>query len=374
MLRLPEKVKGVILLVSFFQVAGVYGADQRTATPAGWEKTLEMGKKEGTLVLGIPASAELRKQMGSRFTERTGIPVELLPARGPENVTRIITEAKAGVSYFDALVAGGATPLVMVKEGVAEPLAPFMALPEVSDPRNWWGGHIWEDNVSGNRYIYAFQCYASETFWHNTELVKPREIVSFDDLLQPKWKGKIGFLDPRNPGSGQNTWGFLWKVKGEDYLRRLSQQELFLTQNQRQMAEMLVKGKLALTIGLSHYNFEPFLKAALPIKPVPMVKEGDQANNGSGVISIVKNPPHPNAVKVFLNWLLGKEGQDLYSRVMIQGTRRLDVDTKWLKEFGVEACKDFMKLEDYYRLETHLESSVLKVREPAVELANKFLK
>lgn len=373
MTRSGEKLAGFILLFSFLHLPGVHGAE-RAAPPGTWEKTLEAAKKEGALVLGIPASAELRKQMGSRFTERTGIPLELFPARGPENVTRIITEAKAGVSYFDALVAGGATPLAMVKEGVAEPLEPFMILPEVADPKNWWGGHIWEDNVSGNRYIYAFQCYASETFWYNSQMVNVREIQSFDDLLHPKWKGKIGFLDPRNPGSGQNNWGFLWKVKGEEYLRRLSQQDLFLSQNQRQMAEMLVKGNLALTIGLSHYNFEPFLKAGLPIKPIPMVKEGNQANNGSGVISIVKNPPHPNAVKVFLNWLLSKEGQELYSRVMVQGTRRLDVDTKWLKESGVEACKDFMTVEDYYRLETHLESSVLKIREPAVELAKKFLK
>ena len=359
-----------VLFVSFLAFPGLHAAEQRV----GWEKTLEAAKKEGTVVVGIPASAELRKQMGPRFTERTGIPVEVLAARGPENVTRIITEAKAGVRYFDALVAGGATPLAMVKEGIAEPLEPFMILPEVADPKNWWGGHIWEDNVSGTKSIYAFQCYASETFWYNTELVKPGEILSYDDLLHPQWKGKIGFLDPRNPGSGQNNWGFLWKVKGEEFLRRLSQQELFLSQNQRQMGEMLVKGRLALTVGLSHYNLAPFLKSKLPIKPIAMVREGDQANNGSGVISIVKNPPHPNAVKVFFNWLLSKEGQELYSRVMVQGTRRLDVDTKGLKELGVEACKDFMKLEDYYRLETHLESSVLKVRKPAVEVAKKFLK
>ena len=339
-----------------------------------WEKTIAAAKKEGVVVVGIPASSELRIAVGTKFKEKFGIAVELLSARGPENVTRIVTEFSAGVRYFDVLVAGGATPLAMVSAGAADDFLPHMILPEVKDPKNWWGGHIWEDNVSSKRYIYAFLCYTSETLWHNASQAEPHEIRSFDDLLNPKWKGRIGFLDPRNPGSGQNTWSFLWKVKGEEYLKRLTQQDLLIGQNLRQMAEALAKGKLAFTVGLSHYSYEPFIKAGLPVKPVPKIKEGAHANNGSGVVTVVKNPPHPNATKVFINWLLGKEGQELYGKAMVQGTRRLDVSTESLKESGIEGCKDMMTVEDYYRLETHLESSVLKIRNPAIALANKLLR
>jgi len=341
-----------------------------------WEKTLAAARKEGTLVVGIPASAELRKAIDSRFQEKFRIPLELFPSRGPENVTRIINEYNAGIRYFDVFVAGGATPLTMASSGAADELLPYMILPEVKDPKSWWGGHIWEDNVSTKRYIYAFQCYTSETFWYNTGQVQPNEIRSYDDLLNPKWKGRIGYLDPRNPGSGQNSWTFLWKVKGEEYLKKLAQQDLLITQNQRQIADGLAKEKLAFTIGLSHYTYEPFLKAGLSkwISPIPRIKEGGQANNGSGVLTVVKNPPHPNGAKIFVSWLLGKEGQELYGKAMIQGTRRLDVDTQWLKEFGIEGCKDVMTVEDYYRLETHLESSVFKLRNPAIALATKLLK
>jgi len=341
---------------------------------AEWEKTLAAAKREGTVVAGIPASSELRKAISGRFKEKFGIAIELQSSRGPENVTRIISEFSAGVRYFDILVAGGATPLALVAAGAAEEFLPYMILPEVRDPKNWWGGHIWEDNVSTKRYIYAFQCYTSETLWHNTSQVEPQEVRSFDDLLNGKWKGRMGFLDPRNPGSGQNTWSFLWKVKGEEYLRKLAQQDLLISQNLRQIAESLAKGKLAFTVGVSHYSYEPFMKAGLPVKPVPNIKEGAHANNGSGVVTVVKNPPHPNAAKVFINWLLGKEGQELYGKAMVQGTRRLDVNTKWLKEFGNEGCKDVMTVDDYYRLETHLESSVQKTRTPAIALANKLLK
>ena len=339
-----------------------------------WEKTLAAAKKEGTAVIGIPASSELRKAIGTRFKEKFGFAPELFPSRGPENVTRIISEYSAGVRYFDILVAGGATPLAMVAAGAADDFQPYIVLPEVRDSKNWWGGHIWEDNVSTKRHIYAFNCYTSETFWYNTGQVEPHEIRSFDDLLNPKWKGKVGFLDPRNPGSGQNTWAFLWKVKGDEYLGKLVQQEPLISQNLRQLAEALAKGRLAFTVGLSHYSYEPFLKAGLPVKPVPKIKEGAHANNGSGVVAVVKNPPHPNAAKLFVNWLLGKEGQELYGKAMVQGTRRLDVDTQWLKEFGIEGCKDVMTVDDYYRLETHLESSVVRLRKPAIALAEKLLR
>ena len=360
---------GSVVLLAVLLPSGLLAADWQTE----WERTLAAAKKEGTLVVGIPASSELRKAIGTRFKERFGIDVELFPSRGPENVTRILNEYTAGVRYFDVFVSGGATPLSMVSAGAADDFQPYMILPEVTEPKNWWGGHIWEDNISTKRYVYAFQCYTSETLWFNATQVEPREIRSFDDLLNPKWKGRIAFLDPRNAGSGQNTWSFLWKVKGEEYLAKLVQQDLLISQNQRQIAEALTKGKLAFTIGLSHYTYEPFIKAGLPVKPVPKIKEGAHANNGSGVVTIVKNPPHPNAAKVFVNWLLGKEGQETYGKAMVQGTRRLDVNTEWLKEFGIESCKDVMTVEDYYRRETHLESSVNKLRKPATALAEKLL-
>jgi ABC-type Fe3+ transport system substrate-binding protein len=366
-----QQLKLIFLALFFvFLPSHLHAADAQTE----WEKTLAAARKEGTLVIGIPASAELRKAIDARFQEKFKIPLELFPSRGPENVTRIINEHNAGVHYFDAFIAGGATPLTMASAGAADELLPYMILPEVKDPKNWWGGHIWEDNVSTKRYIYAFQCYTSETFWFNTAQVQQREIRSYDDLLNPKWKGRVGFLDPRNPGSGQNTWTFLWKVKGEEYLKKLAQHDLLVTQNQRQLAEGLSKGKLAFTIGLSHYSFEAFMKAGLPVSPIPKIKEGGQANNGSGVLTVVKNPPHPNATKIFVTWLLGKEGQELYGKEMIQGSRRLDVDTQWLKEFGIEGCKDVMSVDDYYRMETHLESSVQKLRTPAIALATKLLK
>jgi iron(III) transport system substrate-binding protein len=340
-----------------------------------WERTLHEAKKEGRVVAGIPARAELRKQLETVFKSKFGIDMELLTARGPQNASRIAAEYNAGVRYFDVFIGGSGTFESLVHSGMTEPLDAVFILPEVKDPKNWWGGHIWEDNVSTNRFLYSFIADAGTGgFWYNTELAKPDELRTLDDFLKPKWKGKMGFLDPRTPGSGQSIWSFLWDVKGEEYLRKLVQQDLFVSRDQRQLADSLARGKLALTLGVSFYTLEGFLTAKLPIKELPGLKEGLPSSNGSGVIGVVKNPPHPHAAKVFVNWLLAKEGQELYTKVMHQSTRRLDVDTKWLQEHGVRAAKDVLTVEEYHRVRNHLEDKYTRVRLPAAKFAEQILK
>jgi ABC-type Fe3+ transport system substrate-binding protein len=120
---------------------------------------------------------------------------------------------------------------------------------------------------------------------------------------------------------------FLWKLKGEDYLKKPAAQKLFLSREQRVLAESLARGKIAVVAGLSYYSFLPFAKAGLPVKSVPISRDEIYVSGGSGNVAIIKGAPHPNAAKVFVNWFLGPEGQETYSRGMGQATRRLDVDS-----------------------------------------------
>jgi iron(III) transport system substrate-binding protein len=362
----------ILVSVAIPEIAAVHAAETRSAAPSEWDKTVEAAKKEGKVVVSVPASAELRRATEKTFKQRFGIEAELNAASAATIVGKIRQEAKAGVANFDLHLGGGDSMVTgLLPEGILAPLEPAMILKEVKDPGSWWGGHIWLDNAK--RYIYASHAYQVENIWCNTEFVKPQEIRSLNDLLNPKWSGKIGYLDPRSPGAGASFWAFLWRLKGEDYLSKLAGQKLFLGHDQRVLADSLAKGKIALVVGLSYYSFVPFTRAGLPVKSVPMGRDESYVSGGSGNITLLKNAPHPNAAKVFLNWFLGQEGQETYSRAMGQGTRRFDVDTQWLREFGVIAAKDNLTPDQYPKLENQSEERILKTREPASQLARKLL-
>ena len=363
---------GGLAYFALLGAGGLHAGEAKPSSAVEWERTVEAAKREGKVVVSVPASSELRRGIENVFKQRFGIEAELNVGRAASIVGKIQQESKSGVPGFDVHMGGGESMVTgLLSEGILAPLEPAMMLKEIKDPNNWWGGHIWLDNAK--RYIYASQAYQVELIWCNTDYVKAGEIRSLTDLLNPKWSGKIGYLDPRTPGAGASMWSFLLKLKGEDYLKKLAGQKLFLSRDQRVLAESLAKGKIALVAGLSYYSFLPFAKAGLPVKSVSTPRDEIYVSGGSGNVAIIKGAPHPNATKVFVNWFLSQEGQETYSRAMGQGTRRLDVDTQWLKEFGVIAAKDSLVPDQYSKLENQSEEKILKTREPAAELARKLL-
>lgn len=365
-------VVAALAVVSWFFAALGSAQTVKPNWQTEWDKTIELAKKEGKVVVSIPASNELRAAIERSFEKRYGIDVEPVVGRASTLVRKMIDEAKAGVRYMD-LHMGGSESIVtgLLPEGVLDPLEPHMLLPEVRDPKQWWGGHLWVD--SAKKFVYGALAYQTISLWHNTQLIKADEARSFDDLLQEKFKGKIGYLDPRTPGSGASMWSWLREIKGEEYLRKFVGQKLALSRDQRVLAELLAKGNLSVAVGLTYYSYAPFIKAGLPVEPLAVPKEGVYVSGGSGHVVVLKNAAHPNAAKLFLNWFLSREGQEVYSRAMRQATRRLDVDTKFLGEFGVLPAKDHLTLEQYYKRENQSEDKINRLREPAAALARKLL-
>jgi ABC-type Fe3+ transport system substrate-binding protein len=109
------------------------------------------------------------------------------------------------------------------------------------------------------------------------------------------------------------------------------------------------------------------------VAPLPYPKEGLYTTGGYGHLMIIKNPPHPNATRVFVNWLLGRDGQEIFGRGMGVASRRMDIETKWLKEFGVIASKDALTVAQFFKLENQSEEKVYKLREPGAAAARKLL-
>jgi ABC-type Fe3+ transport system substrate-binding protein len=354
-----------LFVLASFVVAVFLTIDNAAEAQDEWRNVVEVAKKEGRVVAAGPPTAILRQKYKDMFEKRFGLELELISAPGPQNAGRAAAEFKAGVRYFDVLHGGSGTLEALMNENMLAPFTEYMILPEVKDPRQWWGGHLWEDNVKTNRFIYSFSADFSTPPYYNADLVKPGDIGSYDDLLSPKWKGKIGLFEPRIPSAGQGLWGFLMKI---------AEQNLFISRDGKQLADGLAKGSLAIGLGVSQRFVDPYIKAGLPVKPLMSIKEGLSGSNGFGTVAVMKNAPHPNAAKVYINWLLSKEGQDLYSKALTQGTRRLDVDTKWLAKFNTPAAKDVMTPEEFEKIRFYGEDIITEWREPGGEFAREILK
>jgi hypothetical protein len=256
------------LAATLVTIVCVIPAFAQTNWQTEWVQRQEAAKKEGKVVFSIPPSTELRKALESAVKKKFGFEIEVVPGTAAKIIRRIADEQQAGVRYFDAIISTfDNLEHSLIPAGAVEPIESLWILPEVKDAKNWWGGYIWTDNAK--KFAYSPFAYMQDNLWYNTDQVKPDEIRVYDDLLKPKWKGKIGLWDPRQGGASGGKWAFLWANKGEAYLKKLVEQISFIAADRRQVADSLAKGSIAISIGPTYYSFVSYVKSGLPVKPLP---------------------------------------------------------------------------------------------------------
>jgi iron(III) transport system substrate-binding protein len=161
----------------------------------------------------------------------------------------------------------------------------------------------------------------------NTEMVKPQEIKGYRDLLNPKWKGKIAMYDPIVAGIGLRWFGVVsTKILDVEYMRQLAAHEPVVVRDARQHVEWIARGKYPVGTAAEPPIVYEFQKLGAPLRGVLPV-EGSWVASGWGNVALINRPSHPSAARVFLNWLLTKEGQTAYSLSSGDPSRRLDVPT-----------------------------------------------
>jgi len=169
-----------VVVLAYFALlgtGGLHAGEAKPSSPVEWERTLEAAKKEGKVVVSVPASAELRRGIEKVFKQRFGIDVEVNTGSAASVVGKIRQESKSSAPYFDLHMGGGESMITgLLAEGILAPLEPAMMLKEIKDPNNWWGGHIWLDNAK--RYIYASQAYQVASSFGATRIMRnPRRFV-----------------------------------------------------------------------------------------------------------------------------------------------------------------------------------------------------
>ncbi len=238
---------------------------------------------------------------------------------------RLFQEREAGIYSLDvALLSTGSALREFRPRGVWDPIRDELFRPEVTGDQYWVSG--FEDGFSDleRRWTYVPSMNAQRPFLINLEQVDPKEFTRVEDLLNPKWKGRMVWSDVRT-GS---TWTMvaIRENLGEEVLRRIVvEQNITYLRDARQLVDSVIRGKYAIGMaGNLRQQLREFTEQGVG-KNVAQVDLDGASWSLADALFVFNQRPHPNAARLFLNWVLSKEGQELWVRAFDANSRRTDV-------------------------------------------------
>jgi ABC-type Fe3+ transport system substrate-binding protein len=295
-----------------------HAAESKSSWETDWRRTIEAAKKEGQLTISHTRGPF--DLVFADFSKRhPGIKVVSISGRGGDLISRIMAERRAEKYMTDLYLGSSGTPMdILYPAKALEPIRTFMILPEVKDQSKWFRKQHHYADPDG-KYIFVFEGVVRSDMAFNTTLVDPKEFTSYWDLVKPKWKGKIAAMDPKLPGfpSGLLQFSYYHPDLGAKFLRQLfGEMEIVVSREARQLVDWLAVGKFAIALAPSASEVQTGMKQGLPLGRFEprAFKEGIYMRATQGSLSILSQPPHPNAAKAFVNWLLSREGQTQYQK------------------------------------------------------------
>ncbi len=293
-----------------------------------WEKTVNAAKAEGRLTLYANTAYEtIFAGFQKKYPE---IKIVYVLGRGaPDILPRLLSEQRAGKYIGDLFLAGPTAAFTLHAAKAFVSMKPALLLPEVLDPSKWWERKLpFVDKE--DQYIFAMNGNFRVEAVYNNKLIDPKELKSYWDLLNPKWKGKIVmYTQPLS----QLRFYYYAPGLGPEFLKRLfSETDVTPSGDMRQISNWLAVGKFPLAVASPVSDIMTAERQGLPIGVFQPdhFKEGVNLVAAAGSAALLKNTPHPNAAKLALNWLLSREGQIAFQKgyAAVEGaaeSRRVDI-------------------------------------------------
>lgn len=325
-----KSIKRRLFLATVPTLALVLGAcggepTQPAQAASGWEQIQAAADKEGKLVISVHAGAGFEK-WGQLIQDKFPDWDISVTSIGPsESVPRILSEQQNNKYLWDLIIGpNSAVHNGLAPAGALADARPVLAdLPtEVRRDEDWHGGfEMFGEPSQGTSFLN--QVNMTGGVYVNTKLAP--EITTAQDLLKPEYRGKIVAEDLRQPAGATQIVAALLSAHGEDYVRKLVQQDIKMVANKQVALEWLADGRAVAAIGPTIDIVDEYKKLGLG--------EGIERRNDIGMfglaqsVNILKNPPNPNATRVFLAYFLSQEGQDLWAKVSRAdaSSRRVDV-------------------------------------------------
>ena len=295
-----------------------------------WDQVVAAAEKEGKLTLLGPVIQPYRQAIEQFKVAYPKIQLEYTGVTSPEFEARIRNERRVNRYLWDVTVLGfsGSAFTQQLPEGWYDPIRPLIVKPEVLADENWLGGFAAGFLDKQQSYIYAFQAGKQNNVNIDRKVVPETELKSLEDLLDPKWKGKIAILDPRTRGSGHLITLLQTTLGTEKAQRFLTEQQPVIAASNRQLADWVAQGVYPITSGLSPSEIATLQDQGLA-STVEALKTPPQQTAwtpGWGAIALLHQPPHPNAAKVFINWFLSQQAQADWAKRGFVNSRRTDVE------------------------------------------------
>ena len=228
-----------------------------------------------------------------------GIKINHVDATSDKLVARAITEARGGQTFGDVLQ----IPLENLSHAYDQGLLADIELPESTGYPVGLKGRFW--TASDLQYFIAA--------WNTNLVKKDEEPKSYDDFLQPRWKGRL-IAEPRDLEMllAFAKYRFKSDEKAIEYWKKIAAQNVEFHKGHSQLAELLVAGQAAACLTCYSHHYPRRIKKGAPVDY--MLTEGVGSINGT---AIFKNAPHPKTALLFARWISSEEGQ----KVMSEGGR-----------------------------------------------------
>lgn len=301
-------MRGRYFLTGVMAAALVAIAGQASAVDPG---LIERAKKEGKVSYYSTRQISTMRAMAAAFKAKYGIELEYSRHSNEDLVRKIVSEFNANRPTAD--VFDGSTSFASLLEaGVVDTYKPEEAAgfdPGFKDPDGYW--------TAMNVYIAGLA--------YNTDLVKPADVpTKIDDILDPKWSGrKIVFGAQYNPSGIIGLLGGLEKERGADAAREFGRKlralnPIALDASPAGAADALASGQAAICIGCLNQHIQRAIDKGAPVKWM---------NNIQPIVAffshvgIVKNQSRPNAARLFVEWTMSEEAQQLAEKEFYIGSR-----------------------------------------------------
>lgn len=221
---------------------------------------------------------------------------------------RLAAERGSNIRVADAIECSDMTALFHWKEQGW--LAPFVPA-EVAEK--------WPADQRDPDGYFATERFTLSPISYNTNLVKAEDAPkSYADLLEKKWTGKIVKARPDYSGTIETATFELSRALGWDYLKKLGQQRVMQVQAAWEPPKKVAQGERPIGADGDEYSVLQIRDRGGAIEPVYPSEGTPSIPGGAGIIV---DAPHPNAARLFISWLLSREGQQLL------------VDADWLRSF-----------------------------------------